>query len=106
MTINIKKAQGELSLSSVGGSLQNSEDRVKQMLRDAIIAEYDAINKYEIMANLTENEELKKIFLDIAQEEKVHVGELESLLRTLDIEQTPSVIEGFKEVEKKSEESI
>jgi rubrerythrin len=106
MTINIKKAQGELSLSSVGGSLQNSEDRVKQMLRDAIIAEYDAINKYEIMANLTENEGIKKILLDIAQEEKVHVGELESLLRTLDIEQTPSVIEGFKEVEKKSEESI
>ncbi len=41
-----------------------------------IIAELDAINLYEQMANMTENEKIKKILLDIAKEEKTHVGEI------------------------------
>ena len=107
MTITIKKSSGLLSLTTSSvNSIDNLPEKNKQLIRDAIVEELKAINIYEIMAGNTENEELKKIFLDIAQEEKVHVGELESLLRTLDIEQTPSIVEGFKEVEKKLEESM
>ena len=51
------------------------EDLDKQLLRIAIIAELDAINLYEQLATLTEDENLKAIFLDIAREEKTHVGE-------------------------------
>lgn len=102
MTITIKKSSGLLSLTSVAvNSVDNLPEKDKQLLRDAIVEELKAINIYEMMAGNTEREDLKKIFLDIAQEEKVHVGELESLLRTLDIEQTSSIVDGFKEVEEK-----
>ena len=51
------------------------EDLDKEILRAGIIAELDAISFYEQMAALTENEDIRKILLDIAREEKTHVGE-------------------------------
>lgn len=51
------------------------EDLDKQILRAAMLAELDAINLYEQMANLTENKDLKMVLLDVAKEEKEHVGE-------------------------------
>ena len=56
----------------------------KEILRVAIIAELDAINLYEQMAGLTNDENLKAILLDIAKEEKTHVGEFQTLLLKLD----------------------
>lgn len=104
MTININKSQGTLSFSPLVNTIDNMSDRDKQLLRDAIIAELDAVNKYELFANNTNNEDLKKIFLDVAKEEKVHAAEFTSLLRDIDNEETPAVIEGFKEVETKLNE--
>src|ERR1035437_8976014 len=54
----------------------------QESLRSAIIAEYDAINLYQQMANNSKDSRVKKVLLDIAKEEKTHVGELESLLKT------------------------
>jgi len=70
-----------------------------EMLRAAIIAEYDAVNLYEQFADQTENIKIKNVLLDIAQEEKVHIGEFEALLRILDDEHAESEIEGKSEVE-------
>ena len=70
------------------------------MLRQAIIAEYDAINLYEQMAHSTNNEKFKKVLLDISKEEKVHIGEFELLLDQLDTEHEDSVIEGKDEAGK------
>lgn len=75
------------------------EDLDKEILRIAIIAELDAINLYEQMANLTENKYLRKVLLDIAKEEKTHVGEFQALLLKLDEEQAKELEEGRKEVE-------
>jgi len=50
-------------------------DLDKEILRAGIIAELDAINLYEQMAALTENKNIRKILLDVAREEKTHVGE-------------------------------
>ncbi len=72
-------------------------DRV--MLRAAIIGELDAINLYEEMAALTSNEDIRKVLLDIAKEEKAHVGEFQTLLLRLDKEQVEELEEGRKEVE-------
>ena len=75
------------------------EDIDKEILRAGIIAEYDAINLYEQMASLTKNNDIKKILLDVAKEEKEHVGEFQTLLLKLDKQQVEELEEGRKEVE-------
>ena len=74
-----------------------------EILRAAIIAELDAVNLYEQMAALTENTYIKTILLDIAKEEKTHVGEFQALLLKHDKEQVKELEEGKKEVEKELE---
>ena len=69
-----------------------------EILRAGIIAELDAINLYEQMAALTENEHIRKVLLDIAREEKAHFGEFEALLMKLDEEQMEETEKGKKEV--------
>ncbi|MDA8340106.1 MAG: twin-arginine translocation signal domain-containing protein [Nitrospiraceae bacterium] len=70
----------------------------KEILRAGIIAELDAINLYEQMAAMTTNENIRKILLDIAKEEKTHVGEFHALLLKEDKEQEKEMEEGKKEV--------
>ena len=75
------------------------EDLDKQILRVAIIAELDAINLYEQLAAMTEDENLKAVFLDIAREEKTHVGEFLTMLLMKDEEQEEELETGEEEVE-------
>ena len=77
----------------------NSPEKEKQLLRLAIIAETDAVNLYESMATHTENPLLKKLFLDVAREEKVHFGEFEEALELIDLEHEPAEEEGEEELE-------
>ena len=58
----------------------------KEILRLAIIGELDAISLYEQLSETAKNEKVKKTLLDIAKEEKTHVGELQALLKELDPE--------------------
>ena len=77
-----------------------SQDHLdKEILRVAIIAELDAINLYEQLAHMTKNDKLKTILLDIAKEEKTHVGEFQALLLRLDSEQKEELAHGEEEVE-------
>ena len=75
------------------------DDMDKEILRTGIIAELDAINLYEQMAAMTKNNHIKKVLLDIAKEEKTHVGEFFTLLQRKDREQEVELEEGKKEVE-------
>ena len=75
------------------------QDLDKEILRLSIIAELDAINLYEQMAALTENEKIREILLDVAKEEKTHVGEFQALLLKEDAEQLKELEKGKKEVE-------
>jgi rubrerythrin len=75
------------------------KDMDKEILRTGIMAELDAINLYEQMAAMTKNNDIKKILLDIAKEEKTHVGEFLTLLQKKDPEQEVELEEGKKEVE-------
>jgi rubrerythrin len=70
-----------------------------EILRIGIIAELDAINLYEQLAAATSNEHIKKTLLDIAKEEKTHVGEFQALLLKMDKEQVEEMEEGKKEIE-------
>jgi len=71
----------------------------REILRAAIIAELDAVNLYEQMAGLTQNEDIKGVLLDVAKEEKTHVGEFQALLLKFDPQQGKELEEGAKEVE-------
>jgi rubrerythrin len=75
------------------------EDIDKEILRAAIIAELDAINLYEQMAALAKDETIKTVLLDIAREEKTHVGEFQTLLLREDKEQVKELEEGREEIE-------
>ena len=71
----------------------------KEVLRAAIIAELDAINLYEQMSHMTTNKDIRKILMDVAKEEKTHVGEFQALLLRVDRQQEEELNEGKKEVE-------
>jgi len=71
----------------------------KEILRAAIIAELDAVSLYEQLAGMTKNDHIKKVLLDIAKEEKTHVGEFQTMLLRLDTEQKDELAHGEEEVE-------
>jgi len=71
----------------------------KEILRVGIIAELDAVNLYEQLAEYTDNKDIKRIILDIAKEEKTHVGEFQELLLRLDKQQVAELAAGKLEVE-------
>jgi len=88
-------------LSTIPISLENVKngDMDKEILRTGIIAELDAINLYEQMAAMTKNNDIKKILLDVAKEEKTHVGEFLTLLLGKDGEQGVELEKGKEEIE-------
>jgi len=91
----------EEMLSKLPISLEKvkKEDLDKEILRLGRIAELDAVSLYEQLAAMTENENIKKVLLDVAKEEKTHVGEFQALLLKEDQEQVKELEEGKKEVD-------
>jgi len=87
-------------LSNIPFKLENvsKEDLDNEILRVGIIAELDAINLYEQLASITKDSSLKKVFLDIAKEEKTHVGEFLTLLLMKDKEGEKELKNGKEEV--------
>ena len=77
----------------------NKENIDREILRAGMIAELDAVSFYEQMAAMTENQDLRKVLLDIAREEKTHIGEFETLLLKLDQEQVSENEHAKKEIE-------
>ena len=75
----------------------------KEILRTGMIAELDAVSLYEQMAANAKSEKVKKVLLDVAKEEKTHIGEFQALLLELDEEQVKELEEGKKEVKELTE---
>lgn len=92
-------------LSQTPFNLQNldKEEKDKQILRIGMIAELDAVSLYEQLAASTDSKSLKKVFLDIAKEEKTHVGEFQALLLKIDKEQVDELKNGEEEVNELAE---
>lgn len=88
-------------MSKIPIKLENVEKKLldREVLRVAIIAELDAISLYEQLAASTENKDIREILLDVAKEEKTHVGEFQALLLKEDKEQVEELEKGKKEVE-------
>jgi rubrerythrin len=73
----------------------------EQILRISIASELSAINLYQQLAEVAESDSLKKVLLDITNEEKIHIGEFESLLREyIDSEDLTAYEDGAKEIQK------
>jgi len=81
--------------------LEKVDDKIldREILRLAIIAELDAVTLYEQLAVATENEAIREVLLDVAREEKTHVGEFQTLLLREDAEQVKELEHGKEEVE-------
>lgn len=74
------------------------ERELARVIRLSISAEHDATHLYELIADSSEDEDLKKVFQSVADEEKVHVGEFQKLLQKYDKEDNKFMEEGEKEV--------
>ena len=79
------------------------EELDKEILRVGMIAELDAVSLYEQLAAMTTDPHIKEVMLDVAKEEKTHVGEFEALLLERDKEQVAESEAGKKEVEELKE---
>jgi rubrerythrin len=69
-----------------------------------MIAELDASNLYEKLAELADNNVVKETLLDVSKEEKVHVGEFQALLEDIDEDYTEALEDGEGEVDDAKEE--
>lgn len=71
----------------------------RQTLRLGIIAELDAVDLYEQLAAAASDKKIKAVFMDIAREEKTHVGEFLALLLQKDEEQASELEKGKQEID-------
>lgn len=71
---------------------------ISRALRLSIAAELDAIHLYELIADSSKDNNVKKVLQDIANEEKVHVGELQELLKSFDPDNPSFLSQGAKEI--------
>jgi len=71
----------------------------REILRLAIIAELDAVTLYEQLAATTDDKVIREVLLDVAREEKTHVGEFQTLLLRIDEEQVEELKRGKEEIE-------
>lgn len=84
--------------SSEIAAMPPGKDRDMQICRLSMIAELDASNLYEKLANLASDKKLAKVLRDVSEEEKVHAGEFESMLNSIDPEHKKALKDGEDEV--------
>jgi rubrerythrin len=87
------------SILSAVTEFDSSKPDDQQILRISIASELSAINLYRTLADLTNNQLLKKALLDISKEEKTHIGEFEAILNEIDFEQDQENVNGKIEIE-------
>lgn len=80
-------------------AMKPGEARDLAILRLAMIAELDAVSLYMRFADLSSDEDVTKVMIDVAKEEKTHAGEFEALMERLDPNYEEQEEEGEKEVE-------
>lgn len=78
------------------GKLDDRE--ISRVIRLAIAAELDAVHLYELIVDSSDDDSVKEVLQDIANEEKVHASELNELLSHFDKDNIKFIEEGKKEV--------
>jgi hypothetical protein len=83
-----------------------SDDELIRVIRLNIAAEHEAIHLYMAHAEAVDHPLAKKVLIDIANEERVHVGEFERLLEILTGDEAKWVAEGREEVDEMAAEMM
>jgi rubrerythrin len=76
-----------------------TKEELIRAIRFMVAAEYEAIQLYMQLAESTDNNLAIEVLKDIADEEKVHVGEFLRLLKELAPDEEKFYAEGAEEVE-------
>ncbi len=76
---------------------ENKAELIAAIRRD-IIGELDAINQYDAHLNATDDAVARAVWTDIRDEERVHVGELLTLLTYLEPSEVETLSQGEREV--------
>lgn len=76
-----------------------TREELIQAIRLDIAGELEAIYLYDAHFQATDDARAKAVLEDIRDEEKIHMGELLTLLRTLDPKEAQQFLKGQKEVE-------
>lgn len=87
-----------IDMKKLGGELTDME-----ILRWGMMAELDAVNFYEQLANAASNPDVKKVLMDIAREEKTHMAEFRTMLNKMDKEQVAEDAKGEEEIRELTE---
>ena len=82
--------------------LTNSE--LIRAIRLNIAAEHEAVHLYMSHADATDHPLAKEVLIDIANEERVHIGEFERLIEVLSGDEAKFIAEGREEVDEMIEE--
>jgi rubrerythrin len=86
--------------SGLANNRQLTDEELVRAIRFAVSAEYEATQLYTQLAESIDNKLAVEVLKDIADEERVHVGELLRLLRELAPDEEEFYAKGAKEVEK------
>ena len=85
--------------SGLANDRKLTEEELVRAIRFMVAAEYEAVQLYMQLAESTDNKLAVDVLKDIADEERVHAGELLRLLRELAPDEEKFYAEGAKEVE-------
>ena len=80
-----------------------NDEELLRAIKFAIVSEFEAIQIYQQIAAATNNVGAKRVLLDIAKEEKEHVGELRELLKVLAPYDEDEYMEGAEETKENLE---
>ena len=81
-----------------------TNEELVRAIRLNIAAEHEAIHLYMAHAEATDHPLAKEVLIDIANEERVHIGEFERLLEILTGDEDKWVAEGREEVDEMAAE--
>jgi rubrerythrin len=81
-----------------------THEELVRAIRLNVAAEHEAIHLYMAHAEATDHPLARKVLIDIANEERVHVGEFERLLEILTGDEDKWVAEGRDEVDEMAAE--
>jgi rubrerythrin len=82
-----------------------SDRELQRGIRLMIAAEHEAVHLYEALADATDNKLAAAVLQDIANEEKEHIGEFQSVLKRLAPDEKGFWDEGEEEVEELAEKT-
>jgi rubrerythrin len=97
---NINMAVFGSPFSGLANDKKLTDAELIRAIRFMVAAEFEATQLYIQLAESTDNRLARAVLKDIANEERVHVGEFLRLLRELAPDEEEFYAEGSKEVEK------